>query len=242
MRRPSVRFNSLCDIRSQIDYTVNQDGPPPCHKFPEATRGFLYFHRPEQAHPITSSIRFRLVEEPDPAAFSTGSDLLLPWQMPWTIKLTAIIAGNYKAFYNILIQDELISQQDLEILESSPQIPRHEILNSITDPFIHDFSLNAHTMTVRDHDRIIKISLGDLISTSATRPQISGEFRYTAHLLSSSTISHRTCNIATRSLSGREAENPNRATGRQDIDPTNIGTSDMATAKRRRIFAQTKSS
>jgi hypothetical protein len=52
-------------------------------EFPQGTTGFLYVHVPDPAHPIGAQLRFRLVSEPDPAAFAAGHDLHRPNGEVW---------------------------------------------------------------------------------------------------------------------------------------------------------------
>jgi hypothetical protein len=51
--------------------------------FPQGTTGFLYVHVPDPAHPIGAQLRFRLVSEPDLAAFAAGHDLHRPNGEVW---------------------------------------------------------------------------------------------------------------------------------------------------------------
>jgi hypothetical protein len=52
-------------------------------EFPQGTSGFSYVHVPDPAHPIGAQVRFRLVSEPDPAAFAAGHDLHTPNGEVW---------------------------------------------------------------------------------------------------------------------------------------------------------------
>ncbi|EIW57662.1 uncharacterized protein TRAVEDRAFT_48693 [Trametes versicolor FP-101664 SS1] len=57
--------------------------------FPVNTRGFFYFWcRP--LIPVSGSIRFRVVQGPDPKLFNQGTDLLNEFGTPWEIPLLAI--------------------------------------------------------------------------------------------------------------------------------------------------------
>lgn len=57
--------------------------------FPVNTRGFFYFWcRP--LIPVSGSIRFRVVQGPDPKLFNQGMDLLNEFGTPWEIPLLAI--------------------------------------------------------------------------------------------------------------------------------------------------------
>jgi hypothetical protein len=88
-------------------------------RFPEGTRGFLYYHPPEASDPpITGQIRFRLTPGNDPAYFTHGSDLLRPNGLPWAIHLLAMAGSQTKLFYQpirkLLIDDGLVAPALLE--------------------------------------------------------------------------------------------------------------------------------
>jgi hypothetical protein len=88
-------------------------------RFPEGTRGFLYYHSPEASDPpIAGEIRFRLTPGNDPAYFTHGSDLLCPNGLPWVIHLLAMTGSQTKLFYQpirkLLIDDGLVAPALLE--------------------------------------------------------------------------------------------------------------------------------
>jgi hypothetical protein len=66
------------------------------HRFPEGTRGFLYYNSPEAGvPPAAGELRFRVIPENAPASFVRGSDLLLETGLPWSVPLLAMVERSY---------------------------------------------------------------------------------------------------------------------------------------------------
>ncbi|ESK88000.1 hypothetical protein Moror_10805 [Moniliophthora roreri MCA 2997] len=92
---------------------INYTQPHGCRhiNFPPATKGFLYFHRPEPHTPfLTSSVRFRICESP--GTFSTGNDLFLPNGKPWEKSMWWMIQTGWA---DLLVESGAISQKELEL-------------------------------------------------------------------------------------------------------------------------------
>ncbi|KAF5377847.1 hypothetical protein D9615_006724 [Tricholomella constricta] len=86
--------------------------------FPPNTRGFLYWHHDPSLPPTAGGIRFRLGDEADPNLFSTGTDLLYPNAMPWTIHLLSLACGSdYGSMKAQLIAERLVDAASFESLE-----------------------------------------------------------------------------------------------------------------------------
>jgi len=121
-------------------------------RFPEGTRGFLYYHPPDPgAPPAAGHVRFRLTPGNDPATFIQGSDLLIPNGSPWGISLL-VMAGetlrgspSYQLIRQHLINDGLVTPGLLEtcatMIKASKDIPRRgsRIIHSFGQLFHVDF-------------------------------------------------------------------------------------------------------
>jgi hypothetical protein len=82
--------------------------------FPRGTTGFIYLHMPSPDHPIGAQLRFRVVPEPDPAAFAAGHDLRAQdgtiwsrWLPPMLIQQGARVGG---ALARIVAREGLIDR------------------------------------------------------------------------------------------------------------------------------------
>ncbi len=91
----------------------------PNEMFPPDTRGFLYYRTP-WGPPLAGELRFRLTPTPDPATFSTGSDLVTANGVPWNIPLYSIpLRMRYRSLQAQLLQDGLVSQHTFDLLTST---------------------------------------------------------------------------------------------------------------------------
>lgn len=91
--------------------------------FPPNTRGFLYYHSPAFMPPTAGEIRFRLTQSSSPKDFYTGSDLLLPNGLPWSLPLVRLAHGLYHraeglpfrqgVLVELLAQDKLVNTATL---------------------------------------------------------------------------------------------------------------------------------
>jgi hypothetical protein len=79
--------------------------------FPEGTTGFFYALVPDPAHPVGAQLRFRVVNEPDPAAFAAGHDLRAADGTPWYNWLPTLVrAGGGDAVHNIVVQQGVVER------------------------------------------------------------------------------------------------------------------------------------
>ncbi|KAF4609510.1 hypothetical protein D9613_012227 [Agrocybe pediades] len=128
--------------------------------FPRGSKGVFYYHKsvPE----ISSSIRFRICEDPTPSSFQAGQDLLLPStdygeRLPWKIPLLSIATKKtHRAFQQTLLDEGLVDRSVLEALRrlESPNIARvKEPLYSIDQPFVVDLSqrIEVNFVTLKGH-------------------------------------------------------------------------------------------
>jgi hypothetical protein len=80
--------------------------------FPQGTTGFIYLHMPNPDHPIGAQLRFRVVPEPDPAAFAAGHDLRAEDGTIWSRWLPPMLTqqGVGDALARIVIREGLIDR------------------------------------------------------------------------------------------------------------------------------------
>ncbi|EAU83549.1 hypothetical protein CC1G_04805 [Coprinopsis cinerea okayama7 len=130
--------------------------------FPPNTRGFLYLHRPDRSC-ITSGLRFRLVDKPDPTLFDQGKDLLRPDGKPWFLPLVAIVKRNcYTTLRELVIRSKLVSETELALLKSLDGENMKSgavLLGSITQPFERDLSRLGLPIRVQEGDKIHRFAI-----------------------------------------------------------------------------------
>ncbi|KAI0787528.1 hypothetical protein C8Q74DRAFT_1436761 [Fomes fomentarius] len=115
--------------------------------FPVNTRGFFYFHRHPRI-PMASSLRFRLLQTPDPRAFAKGNDLLTEFGTPWQISLLAIAKSpRYSILREILLRDRFVTNNLLTRCEEmvAPRMhysvgPWNQLVFETLEPFYLDLS------------------------------------------------------------------------------------------------------
>jgi len=137
---PSSNSRSLVMYKEwQEDYKHRR------HKFPSSTKGLFYYHRSEPE--ISSSIRFRICDNPSRASFSSGDDLLLPAtdygeRHPWNIPLSSIASARmYGAFEECLLRENLVDPQLLNIIKGfNLGSPQRQPLYTLDQPFVCDLS------------------------------------------------------------------------------------------------------
>ncbi|KAF9550767.1 hypothetical protein CPC08DRAFT_715196, partial [Agrocybe pediades] len=155
VKPPSNKFRLI--------YAVTYDGSDHRERFPEHTRGVLYYHKADPE--VASSVRFRICEEPTLASFNAGHDLIeyeheldsesssrlpMSYRGPWNIPLHAI-AGlrSYYAFRAALLQENLV---DLALMEDLSRISLKKRLSralySYDQPFLVDLSKRQTSITL----------------------------------------------------------------------------------------------
>jgi hypothetical protein len=119
---PSCAVNDSAEPAAKFRYLEYWDSAQKRNRtlpFPPNTRGFLYCHTPDPAHPAATELRFRLVSgvTGDPqAAFALGEDLLLSPGIPWRLHAISIARsrGNYIPLATLLLCDGLVSQEAMD--------------------------------------------------------------------------------------------------------------------------------
>jgi len=97
------------------------------HRFPEGTRGFLYYNSPKAGvPPAAGDLRFRLMPGNTPASFAEGSNLQLETGLPWSIPLLTMVersgsvreGRHYQSIRQLLLDDGLVTPALLETCAS----------------------------------------------------------------------------------------------------------------------------
>ncbi|KZP07555.1 hypothetical protein FIBSPDRAFT_875388 [Athelia psychrophila] len=86
-----INFLASSTHRQTCSVTYGSDLP-----FPPNTRGFLHYHTPASMPATAGEIRFRVTRGADPEDFHTGSDLLGPDGLPWSLPLIMLAHGLHR--------------------------------------------------------------------------------------------------------------------------------------------------
>ena len=120
-------------------YTANE-------RFPEAARGFLYYHMPIEKRPLAGQIRFRTTHRADPLDFHNGRDLLLPNGLPWSLPVITLSRLQRPPFLELLFRDGLLDKINLDWLSQGRNSCQRGAasriaIHDLDQVFLHDFSL-----------------------------------------------------------------------------------------------------
>ena len=120
------------------------------NRFPEGTRGFLYYHLPPAGvPPAAGELRFRLTPGDDPASFDQGSDLQMETGLPWCIPLLRIVGSsqyaqegqNYRIIWKLLHDDGFVTPALLGTCSAMLNANKHYPFGGRT---IHSFGQLFH--------------------------------------------------------------------------------------------------
>jgi hypothetical protein len=110
--------------------------------FPSETRGFYYYHVPDNAPVFAGGVRFRLCPSEDPKSFKNGSDLLKTDGFPWELSNWAFaFPGEFQTWGEELVRDGVVHPEAIEIckkLASRARIstyPHQSIVYSLRQTF-----------------------------------------------------------------------------------------------------------
>ncbi|KIM86972.1 hypothetical protein PILCRDRAFT_815423 [Piloderma croceum F 1598] len=168
-----LRSSDLMDISSKLDIYVHTPGSQSSfrgkyygvHRFPEGTRGFLYYKSPKVGGPpAAGELRFRLITGNTPASFVQGSDLQLETGLPWCIPLLTMIerpgsireGRHYQCIRQLLLDDGFVTPALLKtcaaMLNSNSCRPRRNsrIIHSFGELFhisFDAFSVNFFALS-----------------------------------------------------------------------------------------------
>ncbi|OSX61038.1 hypothetical protein POSPLADRAFT_1040330, partial [Postia placenta MAD-698-R-SB12] len=117
------------------------------NQFPHKPKGWLYYYRPPSRPPTAGEVRFRLLPPTGELDFASGTDLSLrSGHLPYAIRLLEIAtSARYRTLANVLLRDQLISQDLLEHWKKQTNIrvihrKTPQFLFGIEDPFIINLS------------------------------------------------------------------------------------------------------
>ncbi|KAJ7708105.1 hypothetical protein B0H17DRAFT_1191604 [Mycena rosella] len=172
-----------------IEFPVSKRGPgifyvshsPPGLKsvnirFPDYSRGFLYYHSDSRAGPLEGSIRFRLTPHSSPSSFLSGQDLLAPSGFPWQILLAQVACRDKYAFIGEqLIHENLMTPEQLsrcrDVFRQTARIHPQYTLFHLDSPFLVNFSSPIHFA-------VIGQQLHDVNMSNLFKNQTRGEKAY----------------------------------------------------------------
>ena len=120
-------------------------------QYPPDIKAFLYYFSSPEKPRIAGELRLRIAASDDPASFKSGYDLSLKNGQPWSRPLYAL-SKFYDLLYDLLREDKLVPD-DLDANLSnlpaiSPRYRRRQLLYSLNDTFIVDFSINKLNLFV----------------------------------------------------------------------------------------------
>ncbi|KAI0636047.1 hypothetical protein C8Q77DRAFT_1071897 [Trametes polyzona] len=132
-----------------ITHGYQKTGVKPLHApFPPDTRGF-FFYQPHPKYPLAGSIRFRVMQQPEPRDFWNGHDLRTVYGTIWKLPVLAVLI--FERFY--LLRESLIKDRYLppdvheryaEVLKSARRAsvhPQAQVITGFGDSFYVDLSL-----------------------------------------------------------------------------------------------------
>ncbi|KAJ7708103.1 hypothetical protein B0H17DRAFT_1325089 [Mycena rosella] len=123
-------------------------------RFPDSSRGFLYYHSDSRAGPLEGSIRFRLTPNNSPSSFLSGQDLLTPSGFPWQILLAQVACrDNYAFIGEQLIHENLVTPEQLarcRAVFGGLIYPQYTLFR-LDSPFLVNFSSPVHLTVVGEH-------------------------------------------------------------------------------------------
>ena len=138
--RPEIHLSMSPTRRRAVDFAYRGH-----EKFPEAARGFLYYHMPMESRPLAGEIRFRTTHRADPLEFHNGRDLLLPNGLPWSLLAITLSPLQRPVFLELLLRNRLFDKIHLDSLSRAGDnwqrgCKPKNIIHDLDQAFLHDFS------------------------------------------------------------------------------------------------------
>ena len=141
-------------------------------RYPPDTNAFLYYFTSPENPRIAGELRLRVTRSDNPESFESGFDLLKVNGQPWSRPLY-VVAKCYYPLYKSLRGDQLVPD-DLDAVVStlppiSPRYRRRQLLYTLNDTFIVDFSnINRCFWVVTEHGTGVLRFLGPFAETRPT--------------------------------------------------------------------------
>jgi len=138
-------------------------------RFPEGTRGFLYYNEPKAgAPPAAGDLRFRVTPGNTPASFVQGSDLLRPTGLPWSTPLLAMVEKpesvhtneQYQPILQLLLEDGFVTPTLLETCATMANSSRPQPVRG--SRIIHSFGQLFHITFEASEFRFFALSMNQL--------------------------------------------------------------------------------
>jgi hypothetical protein len=135
--------------------------------FPSGTRGFLYCHVTDPAHPVANELRFRVipgdVSNPQ-TAFTAGEDLFVSPGIPWSLRAIKIARSRalHASLATLLLRDRLVSQQAVDHWVRLPRAHLHHqtpVLCRLNQPFVHNLDASMHVIYVANKLNLHRVCL-----------------------------------------------------------------------------------
>ena len=131
--------------------------------FPPDTKAFLYYFTSPEKPRIAGELRLRVAPSDDPASFESGSDLLIVNRQPWSRSLVAL-SKHYIPLYEKLREERLIPDDLHAALSTfppkSPRKNRTQLLYTLNDPFIVNFSMRDVCLSIISEQRMETLVFG----------------------------------------------------------------------------------
>ena len=140
--------------------------------FPVNTRGHLYFWR-HPRFPIGGAVRFRLMQNPNDAAFTEGRDLQTEHGLPWQIPLLTLASSDrYKVVRDVLQLDGYVLDGVFERLqdmckgvEGTRRIGEHtQYLYNTMQPFVLNLARPKSGVVLVGEKDLIPVDQKELFS------------------------------------------------------------------------------
>jgi hypothetical protein len=175
---PSIRLHNQSSpvILSAPLLYDNMTGTRDMISYPPGTKGFLYYFMSLEKPRIAGELRFRVASSDDPASFQSGSDLMKPNGQAWSRPLI-VLSKLYPPLYGKL-REELLVPDDLDAVLSTlphrfPKYRRSQVLYTLNDTFIVNFSSRQQDFTVITEQGIERLQISKLFSQRKTSARFS---------------------------------------------------------------------
>ena len=142
--RPNIALRDQLSIAFEMHYNLKLHPYP----YPPDTAAFLYYFTSPERPPIAGELRLRVTSSEDHASFESGFDLLALNGQLWSRSLY-VVSKFYPPLYEKLREDGLVSDDLDAFLSTLPsKFPRCQILYTLNDTFVIDFSFTQQSLFV----------------------------------------------------------------------------------------------
>lgn len=153
--------SDLTDISEHGKRPYTYFRPGKMQTFPAGLQGFLYYYMQHGPAPaIAGEIRFRVTHGSSPIGFNNGYDLKSAHGLPWRLELLTIAAyPDFNVFRDILLRDELVSEQTMILAATLGRERRTwasatSLVHSFGQPWYLDLGSRTHWWHFMGADRL----------------------------------------------------------------------------------------